>query len=359
MFGPTATMTDSQLASVLRARTRDIIERWRRDLPSPSPVLVERMPSLIEALATWMEGERSTALAQLHSIARAHAFEHHRAGRELTDALTEHHRLREAILEIALEGDRAELATSLSALATALDHAITETVARYEAEHDHVRERFMGMLVHDLRDPLTAVTMSASLLADMTLGDRQSQLVGRITRGARRIERMIDEVVDFARSRLGEPVSLTPATFDMAEVCTEVILEARAMPAPRDIQLDVAGNVTGTWDRERVRQALVNLIANATQSSQGPIRVRVHESEHRDLVVVAVTNRGPAIPPELLSRVFDPLARAMFDQTRIRGLGLGLYMVDQIVRAHGGSVRADSTAADGTTIVVEWPRKVS
>lgn len=352
-------MTDSHLASLLRERTRDLAQRWHRDLASPSPALVERMPELIDAIAAWMDGDREVALERLHAVARDHAIDHHRAGRELAEAVNEYEVLRRMLLEIALEGEQRELASTLRSVATALDRTIAEAVARYEAEHHHLRERFMGMLVHDLRDPLTAVTMSASLLSDMTLGDRQSQLVGRITRGARRIERMIDEVVDFARSRLGEPISMTPATFDMAEVCHEAIGEARAQPAPRDIQLEVAGNVIGTWDRERARQALVNLLVNATQSSQGPIRVRVHEAEDRGLVVVAVTNRGPAIAPEQLARIFDPFARAMFEQSRIRGLGLGLYLVDQIARAHGGAARATSTAVDGTTILVEWPRRAS
>ncbi len=348
-------MTDRQLAAVLRERATDIAERWHTGLPSPSPALVERMPQLIEAIATWMDGERETSLQQLHDVAHAHALEHHRAGRDLTDALTEYEALRRMLLEIALGGEKTELASSLMSLAAALDRTICAACARYESEHDHVRERFLGMLVHDLRDPLTAVTMSANLLADMTLGDKQAQLVGRISRGARRIEKMVDEVVDFARSQLGEQFSLTPATFDMAEVCNEAILEARALPAPRDIQLEVAGNLTGTWDRERARQAFVNLIANATGSGQGAIRIRVDESEDRKMVVVAVTNRGAVIAPEVLARIFDPFARAVLEQTRMRGLGLGLYLVAQIARAHGGVARATSTAA-GTTIFVEWPR---
>lgn len=348
-------MTDRQLATVLRERAQDITERWHCDLPSPSAALVERMPELIEAIASWVEGEREASLAQLRDVAHAHALEHHRAGRELTDALTEYEALRKMLLEIALGGDQVELASSLLTLATALDRTICAACARYESEHDHVRERFLGMLVHDLRDPLTAVTMSANLLADMTLGDKQAQLVGRITRGARRIEKMVDEVVDFARSRLGEELSLIPATFDMAEVCNEAILELRALPAPRDIQLDIAGNVTGTWDRARVRQALVNLISNATQSGQGPIRVRVSEAEDRGRVVVAVTNQGTVLSPEILARIFDPFARAVLEQTRMRGLGLGLYMVEQIARAHGAVTRATSTT-EGTTIFVEWPR---
>lgn len=316
------------------------------------------MPELVEALAQWMEGKREEALEQLRSIARAHAFEHHRAGRELTTALTEYEVLRTTLLEIAFEGERTELASSVIALATALDRTIAEAVARYEAEHDHVRERFMSMLIHDMRDPLTAVTMSANLLSDMTLGDRQSQLVGRITRGARRIERMVDEVIDFARSRLGEQMSLTPATFDMVEVCHEAIAEARGLPAPRDIQLDATGKFSGSWDRERARQALSNLLANASQSSQGPIRVRVTQSDDQRTVIVAVTNRGPVLAPEVLARVFDPFARAVLDHSRVRGLGLGLYMVEQIARAHGGTVLATSTATEGTTFEIQWPRKI-
>ncbi len=349
-------MTDRQLAAVLRERAKHIAERWHDDVPSPSRALVERMPELIEAIASWIEGERETSFEQLRDVAHAHALEHHRAGRELTEALTEYEALRKMLLEIALGGEQTDLASSLMSLATVLDRTICAACARYESEHAHVRERFMGMLVHDLRDPLTAVTMSATLLADMTLGDKQAQLVGRITRGARRIEKMVDEVVDFTRSQLGEQFSLTPATFDMAEVCNEAILEARAMPAPRAIQLDIAGNVSGTWDRERARQALGNLIANATQSSQGAIRVRVHESEDRKVVVVAVTNRGAVIAPEVLARIFDPFARAVLEQTRMRGLGLGLYLVDQIARAHGGVAGATSSA-EGTTVFVEWPRK--
>ncbi len=325
---------------------------------SPSRELVERMPELIEAIALWMDGNQAEALEQLRAIAGAQAFEHHRAGRELTAALAEYETLRRTLIEVALENpSRSELATSVLALATALDRTVAEAVMRYEAEHDHVRERFIGMLVHDLRDPLTAVVMSANLLADMTLGDRQAQLVGRITRGARRIEKMVDEVVDFARSRLGEQLTLTPATFDMSEACQEAIVEARAQPAPRDIQFDVSGNCSGTWDRERARQALAALIANATQSSQGQIRVRANESADHKHVVVAVTNRGPVLAPEMLARIFDPFARAVLDPMRVRGLGLGLYMVEQIARAHGGAVRATSSATEGTTIVVEWPRK--
>jgi signal transduction histidine kinase len=114
--------------------------------------------------------------------------------------------------------------------------------------------------------------------------------------------------------------------------------------------------VSGSWDRERARQALANLIANATQSSQGAIRVRANETPDQKAVLVSVTNRG-VIPPELLTRIFDPFARAVVDPSRVRGLGLGLYMVEQIALAHGGSVRATSDPTEGTTFSIEWPRR--
>lgn len=352
-------MTDSQLVTVLRDRAAEIAARWHRDVALPSAALATRMPHLIEGIALWVDGEHEAALEQLRGVAEAHAVAHHREGHELAVVIAEYTTLRATLFEVALEHVGAvELAAGLVAIATALDHAISEAVTRYEAEHDHVRERFTGMLVHDLRDPLTAVAMSAGLLADMTLNERQAQLVGRITRGARRIEKMVDEVVEFARSRLGEPLPLTPATFDMTEACNDAIAEARALPAARDIQLDVEGSVVGTWDRERVRQVLSNLIANATLSGQGVIRVRVQESPDRRSVVVSVTSRGPELSPEVLARLFDPFARAVMDSSRVRGLGLGLSMVEQIALAHGGGVRATSDA-EGTTISVEWPRRAT
>jgi signal transduction histidine kinase len=276
------------------------------------------------------------------------------------EVIAEYAALRAVVLAIVLEHtEREHLAPTIVAVSGAFDSLVTRAIARYELEHERIRERFVSMLVHDLRDPLTAVMMSANLLADMTLGQRQSQMVGRITRGARRIERMVDEVVDFARTRVGEgsTIAISPGKVDIGEVCHEAIGEARALPSAREIALDLSGDLHGTWDRERVRQALTSLIANATQAGQGAIHVRAGESSDRSAVITSVTNRGPVLSSDLLNRIFDPFGRALLDPSRVRGLGLGLYLVEQIARAHGGSAKAASNADQGTVFTVEWPRR--
>jgi signal transduction histidine kinase len=360
------------ISATLRTQSDAIATRWRgasaREVDAAARAFCERIPQLVDGVALASEGATDEAMVKLRMFAEAHALDRHRAKSTLGVVLDEYAQLRRSLIEVVLEGDaRDEIASHLIALHAALDYTSSIAVQRFEEEHDRVRERFIGMLVHDLRDPLTAVMMSANLLADMTLGERQALLVGRISRGARRIERMVDEVVEFARSRLGESLSLTPSQCDLSEVCHEAIGEHRAQPAPREIQLDISGNLAGTWDRERVRQAMINLLANASQGSQGAIQLRAVEREDHGAVLTSVTTKGPVLNPESLSHIFDPVGRALLDYqsvqgsqvgtlSRLRGLGLGLYLVERIAIAHGGSVRATSTSETGTTITVEWPR---
>lgn len=339
-----------------------IATRWQRevtrDVASVSPIFGEQLPLVIGGLAAWIEGREADAREAFRAFSELHVVERHRARASTPDVLLEIAALRAAVLATVVEvGSPDEIAAIVVQIARAIDVLAASALERFEVEHERTRERFVSMLVHDLRDPLTAVMMSANLLADMTLGDRQAQMVGRITRGARRIERMVEEVVEFARSRLDDGISLSPASFDMAEVCHEAIGEARTFPAARDIALDAQGDLKGSWDRERVRQALISLIVNATQSGQGAIQLLATERTDRAAVVTTVISRGPVMSPEMLARVFDPFGRALIDPARVRGLGLGLYLVDRIARAHGGSVTATSTAETGTAFTIEWPRR--
>lgn len=338
-----------------------IAERWKaeaaRDVASPSPVFGEQLPSVIAGLGAWIAGREREALDAFHAFAELHVVERHRARGSAVDVLREYAALRSAVIAVVLEvGSPDDILANIVPLSRGVDALISCALVRFEAEHERIRERFVSMLVHDLRDPLTAVMMSANLLGDMTLGERQSQMVGRITRGARRIERMVDEVVDFARSRVGDGITISPASFDMVEVCHEAIGEARTFPAARDIALDVSGDLKGSWDRDRVRQALLSLIANATQSGQGAIQLRATERPDHGAVFTTVVNHGPVMSSEMLARAFDPFGRALLDPSRVRGLGLGLYLADRIARAHGGRVTATSTIETGTAFTIEWPR---
>lgn len=352
------------VADRIRARKTAISARWGQEVLREVPALaamsatalVDHLPEFLEGLARWIEGDVGDARDAFAALADGHALQRHAAGVELEALTREYAILRRVILEEMVAVTPPEdLVLGVVALAAGIDRAIAGAVHRYASARDHVRERFIGILAHDLRDPLTAVMMSANLLADLTLSPKQRQLVERITRSAGRIERMIDDVLDFARGRLDGGIPVSPGLVDMREVCAAAVEEARAGTPDRPVRLEAEGDLRGFWDRDRARQAMSNLVANARTHGQGEIVVRAYERDDRHAVVTTVTNAGPPIPPELLARLFDPFARASAPGTR-GGLGLGLYIVDQIARAHGARTSVASTADEGTTFTIEWPR---
>ncbi|MEO8698802.1 MAG: HAMP domain-containing sensor histidine kinase [Kofleriaceae bacterium] len=340
----------------IRSRIPELIQRWERsvvaELPVlaalPRPVLCDHLPGLLDSLASWIDGVPGTSFA---AVVEGHALLRHAAGIDLVTITTEYAILRRALLEELAGTAQGELLVRLDA---GIDLAVAAAVERYTAARDHVRERFIGILAHDLRDPLTTVMVSATLLADMTLGDKQAQLVNRITRGAGLIEHMIDDVLDFARGRLEGGIPITPTLVDLAAVCTEAIDEARTTLADRSITFDARGDLRGSFDRDRLRQALANLLSNAHHYGHGDIRVRAWEREDRHAVFTAVTNHGCAITADRISNIFDPFTRELDGRSR-HGLGLGLYIVEQIARAHGGLCRAECSN-DEITFTIEWPR---
>jgi signal transduction histidine kinase len=175
-----------------------------------------------------------------------------------------------------------------------------------------------------------------------------------VTSTVYRANRLIEVVLDLARSRLGGGITVQPRAADMALVCRAAIHEVQMSYPDSRISFEATGDLRGEWDVDRVSQVVGNLLDNAIKhgaKAEG-VKVRVRGD---DAVVLTVHNAG-AIPPERMSTLFEPFQRGT---QRREGLGLGLYIVDQIVRAHGGTVAATSTAADGTTFTVTWPRRTA
>jgi signal transduction histidine kinase len=234
--------------------------------------------------------------------------------------------------------------------------------ARATAEQARaLSEQFVGILGHDLRNPLNTILLSAQQLE--TLGDGRDiaqarQLGLRIVRSGRRMARMIRDVLEFTRVRLGGGVQVSPELVDLAQVCQVPVEEIRTIHPDCAIGYDVRGNVRGIWDPDRIGQVVANLLDNAVKHSgaatTGTRRVRLGLSGQDDVVVITVHNDGEPIPEEVRSRLFEPFQRA--DARGQTGLGLGLYIVERIVRAHGGTVEVQSTPAEGTTFAVRLPR---
>lgn len=233
--------------------------------------------------------------------------------------------------------------------------AILEAQAALEqaAAANRAKDLYMGVLGHDLRNPLGAILMSARLmLMRATLGDEDRESVSRIARNAERMSALIRDILDYTRGQAAGGIPIVPRPTDMGEICASMIEELSLLHAERTIRLEQRGDLRGEWDRERVEQVVSNLLTNALRHGKGDIRITVDGLPAE--VRVHVHNGGAPIPAEQIPTLFQPFRRGSGSRL---GLGLGLYIVSEIMRAHGGSVEVASTAEDGTTFTTCWPRR--
>jgi signal transduction histidine kinase len=228
------------------------------------------------------------------------------------------------------------------------------------AEELSLRERMTGVLSHDLRNPLGLITLAADrLLRTDDVPQTARDQVMRIRRSAGRMQEMIDTLLDFTHLRFLGQLALSPVPADLAEISSGVIDELSGLRPEHSIELEVRGDVRGEWDPPRMAQTISNLLRNALTHGEpgGPVRVSVQGDERE--VTLEVHNSGVPIPPELIPVIFQPFRRGVQADQSPSGFGLGLYIVQQIVIAHGGTVGVRSTAQDGTTFTIRLPRKRS
>lgn len=229
---------------------------------------------------------------------------------------------------------------------------------RMEAEAAS-RERFMGILGHDLRNPLNAIILSArALTRHGSLTSTQQGLRLRILASADRMSKMISDLLDLTRARRlgGFPVSLEPAS--LSAICRRVLEELEAAYPDRRLFYEEEQPVVGVWDADRLAQVVSNLVANALEHGGEEVPVFVRACLRGGLVALEVHNPGPPIPAERLATLFEPFHCTRDAASRVRrsGLGLGLYIVQEIIQAHGGQVTVHSLEGEGTTFTVLLPR---
>jgi PAS domain S-box-containing protein len=228
-----------------------------------------------------------------------------------------------------------------------------EAAARQAAEFG---EKLIGIVSHDLRNPLNAIQLSATqLLHSEQLPPREQRAAARISKAGERMKRMIEELLDFTRGRLGGGIPIHRKPGDLRAVVRQGVEELEAAWPDRQVLLQVEpGRYEGEWDAGRFVQVVSNLGGNALQYSPPGSPVTFRLKDEGGAVVLEVHNPGPPIPPEALPHLFDPFRRAASDGG---GLGLGLYIVEQVVTGHQGSLSVTSTAQEGTTFRVSVPRE--
>jgi PAS domain S-box-containing protein len=211
------------------------------------------------------------------------------------------------------------------------------------------RDRFVSILAHDLRNPLNSISMAAQHLLAGDVSEKQKRTIERISTSSERMAKMIVDLMEFART-LGDKVPLKRTSVDFGAVCQRISDEVRTANVGATIEVNCDGDLRGEWDAERLSQAISNLLTNAIQHGESPFVVRVRAVAND--VVLQVSNRGRPISPEAIAEVFEPFSQS----TSTTGLGLGLFIVKEIVTAHGGTIQVRSSVEDGTIFTSTWPK---
>jgi signal transduction histidine kinase len=218
----------------------------------------------------------------------------------------------------------------------------------------------LGVVGHDLRSPLMAITASAELLKAGPLDERAARSVGRILRASGRIDGIIRALIDYTMVEGGPGNDLRARPTDLAALVRSVAEECEVGHAGRLVRVTAPEPVHGRWDGDRVAQAVANLVNNALQYGLEGTPVEVGCWGEAEEAVIEVTNVGPPIPADLVPHLFEPFRRGDDERSqRRRGLGLGLYIAVQIAAAHGGTIRVHSDQARGTTFTMRLPLSVS
>jgi signal transduction histidine kinase len=241
-----------------------------------------------------------------------------------------------------------------------IDQMLAESVGRYSRSVTQANNLFLGILAHDLRTPLGAIGLGAEiLLRAEEIGDRYTGISARIFRSAKRAGKIVENLLDFTRAHTSAGLSVKPERANLKTVCEGIVEEVRIHHPGRTITFDARGQFDGTFDATRIEQALCNLIENAAVhgAADGVVTVRLH-AEDGD-AELTVHNDGVPIDARDLPHIFDPMTRysqhAADERGASSGLGLGLYIANQIVTAHKGKITVDSTPERGTTFRVKLP----
>lgn len=205
-----------------------------------------------------------------------------------------------------------------------------------------LRDQFIAILGHDLRNPLGAITSSAQLMLKMPLDDRLSKLARIIKNSSYRINGLIENVLDFARGRLGEGITLDTQQEYLAEPLAQVITELQTSWPECQINFEAHLDMPVNCDARRISQLFSNLLGNALTHGDKSAPIGVVADSRNGMFTLSVTNGGAKIPDAALNQLFQPFSRGKVKKDQ-QGLGLGLYIASQIAFAHGGTLTVDST----------------
>jgi signal transduction histidine kinase len=369
-----------KLSAFIRANTEPILSEWEtfaRGLTVEEPLDIAGLrdhakdmlnvvaEDLDETQTRRQQSDKARGLSDAEDDASPTAAQEHGAGRAgsgftIAQMVAEFRALRASVIHLWMKREHQATEDDLRDMIRfneAIDQAIAESTAAYARDVRESKDRFLAILGHDLRTPLGSIITSTRFMLDTgTLAEPNLGLVTRVESSARRMNRLVTDLLEFTRSRFGDAIPVAPADIDLDKVIRDVAAEVAASYPSSRVTVTTSGNLCGRWDCDRIAQALINLLSNAVQHGAPGRPIEVTGAETEAGVSVAIHNEGRPIKPGALKQLFNPAKEVgIADQDR-RHFGLGLYIVDKIVKAHDGTIDVESTAESGTTFTVRLPR---
>ncbi|KMZ12180.1 sensor histidine kinase [Candidatus Burkholderia humilis] len=307
------------------------------------------------------EGRSPDNSPGITAVAGAHAEQRLAQALSLRDLVGEYRALRASVVRHWLEASGDEQRPGLRELVRfdeAIDQLLLESIGRYSSSLDRMRDLFIGILAHDLRTSLSAVSASAQYLVVAPSSERLPATAGTIYRSAERMKVIVNNLLDFTRFRLGDLLPLNADHANLEVICKNSIAEIIAVHPNEKISFQHTGQLEGVWDGSRLSQILTNLLENVIDHGRAGADIAVSADGRFDEVSVSVSNEGEPIPTGDLAVIFDPLKRAARPARGRRagaGIGLGLYIAREIAKAHNGTIEIASTPST-TTFTLALPR---
>lgn len=348
-LGPAATgMTDD----ALRDHARQILQAAASDIHTEQSAAQEASKS------------KGHTKKQRGSAASTHGRLRQEDGFTMIQMVAEYRALRATVLRLWLplvEHVTQETTTDMLRFNEAIDQAVAESTARYTEQTARTRDTFLAILSHDLRTPLAAMSMAGDYLTAPNVGTQQTATVGgQIKKSAAVMSSMVSDLLEYARTQLGHGIPIARDETDIDDVLTSAIGEVEMAYPHCRFELKTSGNLVGSFDEARLRQAIINLLTNAVQYRAQEHPVAISASDLNDAIIVQVQNQGPVIPEDSLQSIFSPLVQLSGDaqhegrpSTRLK---LGLFIAREIIEAHAGTITAASDESTGTVFTIQLPK---
>ena len=371
----------ARLADFIRHNTENILQEWEtfaRTLPSAESMdiveLRDHAKAMLLVIADDLDRPQTARQQANKSKGKSPplkvrtgptAAQEHGAGRAESGFSVEHmiaefRALRASVIHLWTSQQSQVGAAELDDMTRfneAIDQAIAESIARFTDEVGQSKERFLAILGHDLRTPLSAILTSSVFMLDTgELQEPHRTLIAGMASSARRMNQMVDDLLDFTRTRFGDSIPIVRADTDARKIIHDVVSEVGASFPKSTIQIETTGDLQGCWDADRLSQALTNLLANAVEHGDQKSPIRVTAKSTSGEITISIQSHGPVIPKKDLSRIFEAMTGVGDRPRDRRHLGLGLYIVEKIVTAHGGTTTVQSSREKGTIFTIKLPR---